>query len=291
MPDLVAAGLKRGRTSTVGMVVSDFDNPYTGRLIRGVSNVLEGRGFIALVAETVEDSDRLELILRHLLGRRVDALITSAMHLDEAHLLEPARRSGLPIVLAGRHLPGHGYPAVGHDDVHGGALAAGHLVELGHKVVAQLLGPGHIETFDRRRRGFESRLVEAGVEDVTISEHARSATLSEGRRLMSLALERETRPTAIFAQNDEMAIGAMEAIADAGLSCPADISIVGYNDVPLSSHLSPPLTTIRVPTERVGLMAAEVALRLIETPGSEFEDVFLPTTLVVRHSTQAPSSA
>jgi len=291
MPDLVAAGLKRRRTGTVGIVVSDFDNPYSSPLIRGVAQVLEQRGFVALVAETVEDHRRLDQIIRHLLGRRVDALITTAMHLGQATLLEPVRRSGTPIVLAGRGLPGQGIPAVVHDDFKGGRLAAEHLAELGHRVVAQLLGPADIDTFERRRRGFEAGLKGTGVREVTVPMHARALTLDEGRRLMRLTLGVSARPTAVFAQNDLMAVGAMEAAAEVGLSCPEDLSIVGYNDVTLSSHLAPPLTTIRVPTEDVGRAAGLIALRLIEDPNAEVDDVLLPTTLVVRSSTRRVGEA
>jgi LacI family transcriptional regulator len=286
-PDLVAAGLKRRRTGTVGIVVSDFDNPYSSPLIRGVAHVLEERGFVALVAETVEDGNRLDQIIKHLLGRRVDALITTAMHMNEAHLLEPVRRSGTPVVLAGRALPGRGIPAVVHDDFNGGRLVADHLLQLGHRAVAQLLGPAHIDTFDRRRRGFESSLAGTPARDVTVPVHARALTLEEGRRLMRLTLSVAERPTAVFAQNDLMAVGAIEAAAEAGLSCPDDVSIVGYNDVTLSSHVSPPLTTIRVPTEDVGRAAGLIALRLIADPGAKADDVLLPTTLVVRASTRA----
>jgi LacI family transcriptional regulator len=285
-PHLVAAGLKRRRTSTIGVIVSDFDNPYSGRVIRGISSVLEERGLIALVAETVEDPSRLERVLRHLLSRRVDAIITTAMHLDEADLLAPARRSGLPVVLAGRSLPGHDVPAVVSDDFNGGSLAAKHLIELGHEVLAELLGPANIDTFERRRQGFEARVAQEGARDVTVPVHARAPTLAEGRRLMELTLRAGDRPTAVFAQNDLMAVGAIEALEATGLSCPEDMSIVGFNDVPLSSHLSPPLTTIRVSSEELGRSAGRIALQLIENPLSRPDDVRLPAMLVARESTR-----
>jgi LacI family transcriptional regulator len=287
-PHLVAAGLSRRRTSTVGVIVSDFDNPYSGRVIRGIASVLEERGFVGLVAETVEDPERLERLLNHLLSRRVDAIITTAMHLDEAHLLDPARRSGLPVVLAGRGLPGQAFPAVVADDFDGGTLAAGHLLDLGHEVLAQLLGPANIDTFERRRRGFEFRVSESQARDVTTPVRARAPTIAEGRRLMELNLREDASPTAVFAHNDLMAIGAIEALETAGLSCPEDVSIVGFNDVPLTSHLSPPLTTIRVATAELGRSAGFIALQLIEEPGSRPEDVRLPAMLVIRESTRAP---
>jgi LacI family transcriptional regulator len=290
-PDLVAAGLKRRRTGTVGVIVSDFDNPYSPGVVRGISGVLEQHGLVALVTETLEDRPRLELVLKHLLSRRVDAIITTAVHREDGDLVEDIRRSGVPVVLAGRSLPGTAFPAVVSDDFQGGSLAAAHLLDLGHRVLAQLLGPPDIETFERRRRGFATRVAEDGARDVTVPLQAGAPTLAEGRRIMTATLEAGDRPTAVFAHNDLMAIGAMEALEGAGLSCPDDVSIVGFNDVPLASHLSPPLTTIRVPTEELGRSAGWIALQLINDPHSRPEDVRLPAMLVSRESTTAPTRA
>jgi LacI family transcriptional regulator len=286
-PDLVASGLKRRRTGTVGVIVSDFDNPYSGRVIRGISSVLEKKGLVALVTESVEDRGRLERVLRHLVSRRVDAIITTALHLDDRDLVEPIRRSGVPVVLAGRSLPGGDFPAVVSDDFGGASLAAGHLLELGHRVVAQLGGPADIDTFERRARGFLSRVAADAARDVTVPLRARAPTLAEGRRLMAQTLDQEEPPTGVFAHNDLMAVGAMEAVEAAGLSCPDDVSIVGFNDVSLASHLSPPLTTIRVATEELGRSAGLIALRLIDDPDTHFETLHLPALLVTRKSTTA----
>jgi LacI family transcriptional regulator len=287
-PDLVAAGLKRGSTKSVGMVVADLDNPYNGLLIRGLSAVLEEHGFVALVAESVEDPARLERILRHLAGRRVDAIVTTAAQLSNADLLERVTSPSMPVVLGVRNIPGSGLPAVVHDDHHGAALAAGHLHELGHRTVAQLLGPLGIDTFVRRRDGFRSVISERlDMIDATIDASASKPTLDEGRRLMELTLAQQSglRPTAVFAHNDLMAVGAIEAIRAAGLDCPGDVSVVGYNDVPLGSALSPPLTTVRLPSLEVGKQLGRTVLALIADPGADVGVVRLPAELVVRAST------
>lgn len=286
-PDLVAAGLKRGRTTTVGVVVGDFDNPYIGPLIRGIAGVLDARGFVALVAETAEDRERLERTLKHLVSRRVDAIITTAAHLDDARLLRRLLGPTLPLVLAVRSIPGSSLPAVIHDDFRGAELAAEHLIDLSHRVVAQLCGPVDIDTFVRRTEGFRTRVATAGLVDVTVDARARVPTLGEGRRLMKLTLERATRrPTAIFAHNDLMAVGALETLEAASLRCPDDVSIIGYNDVPLASHLSPALTTIRMPSEELGRCAGQLALDLIEGAKPESDVIRIPATLVVRDSTR-----
>lgn len=284
-PDLVAASLKRRRTGTVGVIVSDFENPYSPGVVRGISGVLEQHGLVGLVTETLEERARLERVLKHLISRRVDAIITTAVHQEDGDLVQAVRASGIPVVLAGRSLPGSDVPAVVSDDFQGASLAASHLLELGHRVLAQLVGPTDIDTFDRRRRGFQARVVQDGARDVTVALQARAPTLAEGRRIMEPTLAQDDMPTAVFAHNDLMAVGAMEALEAAGLSCPGDVSIVGFNDVPLASHLSPPLTTIRVATEELGRSAGSIALRLIDDPESRPEDVRLPAMLVSREST------
>jgi LacI family transcriptional regulator len=283
--DLVATGLKRGRSNTVGVVVADLENPYNARLIRGVARKLEEHGMVALIVETGEDRDRLERLLNHFMQRRVDAIITAATHLDDRELLDRVVGRSVPVVLAVRGLREGDYSMVVHDDYGGGLLAAQHLIGLGHRSIAQLRGPFDIDTFVRRAEGFAAAAEAAGCDDLSIEETAYVPTMSEGRRLMELTLSRGVSVTGVFAPTDVMAVGAFEAIAGRGLECPGDVSVVGYNDVPLVGHLSPPLSTIRLPSEEVGSLAAEVAVRHIIDPDLAVEEIRLPASLVERRST------
>jgi LacI family transcriptional regulator len=286
-PDLVAAGLKRGRTQSVGVVVGDFENPYNNLLIRGLASELETHDFIVLVTESAESRERLERVITHLLGRRVDAIVTTAAHLGDEALLQRVAAHGVPVVLGVRNLPGAGLPAVVHHDERGAALAAAHLLDLGHRVVAQLPGPLDIDSFGRRRQGFGTAVEAAeAAREVTVDAAAVVADIAEGRRLMALTLERAAeRPTGVFAHNDVMAVGALEAIRAAGLSCPEDVSLVGYNDLPLASHIAPALTTVGVSSEVLGRRLAAAVLRAIEDPHGEGEVVRVDARLVVRAST------
>lgn len=288
--DLVASGLKRGATKTVGVVVADLDNPHNAPVIRGIARELEDSGFVPLVAETAESRERFERLLSHLTQRRVDAIITSAAHLDGAELLERVLGDETPVVLAIRSLPGTDYNAVVHDDRTGGSLAAQHLVSLGHRALAQLVGPTDIDTFVRRAEGFSRAVAAAGREEIAVSGWTEAPSFEEGRRLMEILLEGGERPTAVFAPTDVMAVGALDAIAGRGLRCPEDVSVVGYNDIPMSRYISPPLTTIELPSELLGREAARMALQLIEDPGVRGRLVQLPAQLIVRRSTgPAPS--
>jgi LacI family transcriptional regulator len=286
--DLLASGLKRGETRTIGVVVADLDNPHNAPVIRGIAGRLEAADFVPLVAETAESRERFERVLTHLTQRRIDALITSAVHLDGAEILARLVPPETPVVLAIRSLPDSHYGAVIHDDATGGSLAAQHLVSLGHRRLAQLAGPADIDTFVRRAEGFSRALAAAAREEVSLPVRGSAAPdFDEGRRLMEGLLDLPDPPTAVFAPTDVMAVGALDAIAGRGLRCPEDISVVGYNDIPMSRYVSPPLTTIELPSEELGEEAARMALAALEGDGEEDGPrlVRLPATLVIRRST------
>ncbi len=238
------------------------------------------------MAETGESRARFERLLDHLVGRRVDAVITSAVHLDGSEVLARLRDDEVPVVLASRGLPGTDYDSVLHDDVTGGSLAARHLVSLGHLRLAQLVGPPDIDTFLRRAEGFSEAAAAAGCEEiVAAAPSCVTPTFVEGRRLMAALLDAPVRPTGIFAPSDVMAIGAIDAIRERSLRCPEDVSVAGYNDIPMSRHISPPLTTIEMPSEEIGAEAARLALAAIDDPDARGRMVQLPARLIVRQST------
>lgn len=283
--DTIASGLRRGRTNTLGVVVADLANPFIAPVVRGIENSLEGRRLMALVAETQDDQARMSRVLDNLLSRRVDAIITTAARSGDEQLLRKTAMQ-VPLVLAVRNLTNSGLPAITHDDEHGGRLAAEHLLDQGHRRIGQLRGPLDISSFIERAAGFTARLRISGLEPLEPDDTATHPVLPEGRRLMGLLLDTHPEPpTAVFAHNDLMAIGALEALAEHGLQCPRDIAVVGYNDTQMTKFTSPPITTVRLPGYELGRMAADTAARLIENPGQETPQVSLAPVLVTRRST------
>jgi LacI family transcriptional regulator, galactose operon repressor len=284
--DLLASSLKRGVTQTVAVIVADLDNPLNARVIRGIARVLEADDFVPLVAETGESRERFEKLLDHFGRRRVDAVISLAARLDVAEILAQKIGDDVPIVLGGRGLPDSDYNTVRHDDVAGATLAAEHLAALGHRRVAQINGPADIDAFLRRGAAFSAAVATAGMEEVEPPvPDSVTPTFVEGRRLMGALLDSKRRPTGVFAPSDVMAVGALDAISEHGLRCPEDISVVGYNDLPLSRFVAPPLTTIELPAEELGAEAARMALESIADPGRKGRLVTLPARLIVRRST------
>jgi LacI family transcriptional regulator, galactose operon repressor len=287
--DVVARSLRRGQTTTVGIVVADLTLTFLAPVLRGITDALERHGFIGLISETQDDHERLRTSLENLLSRRVDAAILTGARLGDAALLEGTARERVPVVLAVRALPGSNLPAVTTDDDRGGYIAATHLAALGHRRVAELPGPSDVQPFLDRSEGFARAAAESGLDVLEFGEHAIHPTPAEGRRLMELLLaRRDPRPTAVFAQSDSMAIGALDALRATGLRCPADMSILGYNDAPLVDHFDPPLSTIRLPSAEIGRFAAELAIALIEEPKTAVASMTFPPELVVRASTAPP---
>jgi len=283
-PSIPARTLRHGRSDTMGVIVADLENPYTGQMVRGMENALEGRGIMALIAETQDDVDRMGRVVSHLFSRSVDAIISTAARRGTEAILNKAYQR-VPVVLADRSLPGSGLRTVAPDDVLGGRLVAEHLLELGHRKVAQLIGPPGISSFERRTQGFQTTIEQGGGELIDVGDVARDPTVDEGRRLTDRLLAQGELPTAIYAQNDLMALGVLDRLTTLGYRCPQDISIVGCDDLQLTAFTSPPLTTVKLPGYQLGRMAAEMAVALAEDASVEITDLTLTPALIVRRST------
>lgn len=283
--DVRASGLRQNRTFSVGVAIADIGNPYIAPVLRGIQTTLEQADLTAIIVETLDNHHRLERVLRHL-ANRVDAVIVACARHGDQPVLEDYDATTNPVALVLRSLPDCGLPAVVADDYRGGGLAAGYLAELGHPVLAQIRGPMDVQPFVDRASGFIDTARELGVAVSDAGESAVAPTVDEGRRLFTQLLAvAKPRPTAVFAHNDALAIGVIDAIRASGLRCPEDISVIGFNDNPFSDHLSPPLTTIRVPGEDLGTAASKLAVERIATRSATAGIQRLQPTLVVRDST------
>lgn len=287
--NLQASALRRGRTGIVGLIVADISNPFIGPVIRGVAHALGSRGLLPIMTETRDSSDEFAKICDKLLAQRVDGIITTAARFGDRALLRRVAAE-IPTVLAVRGLPGSGIPSISHDDMEGGRLAAEHLLALGHRRVAQLMGPQDIGSFEGRAHGFREAIEAAGASCEDVRTRSRLPTLQAGRELVDdLLASGGELPTAVFAHNDSIAIGALGVMREHDIECPVDISLVGYNDVPLTAHVDPPLTTIRLPGYELGRLAAELVVSPAVGADAMAGKVQLAPELVVRASTEPPN--
>jgi len=284
-PDLIARGLRNGRTATVGVIAADLGNNFVTPIIHGLTGSIETTGMLPLIAETQDDHDRFAIILDHMLSRRVDAIVVIAARTGDQAILESAGKL-VPIVIAARPMNRTVLPQVIHDDRRGGQLVAEHFHELGHKLVAQLHGPVDVGNFPRRAEGFSEVCRAAGLNEVVLPGRAEFPKIYDGERLMQELLERSGPfPTAVFAQNDNIAIGALSQLRSAGRKVPGDVSLAGYNDLPMVDQLCPPLTTVLYPSLEVGKAAGNMVRQLLD--GETPTDLTLEPRLIVRESTAA----
>lgn len=291
VPNLAARALARGRTYNIGVIfplihTSLFSDPQTLSILEGVETVVSARGYNILITTPptpVQKSDQYRRLVR---SRYCDGLI----------LLE-----NLPDQRMSRFVAAHGYPfvAIGYqsledhsntiriDDYEGAYAAAQHLADLGHRHIGIIAaGPMPMFSIRERLRGYRDALTAAGIDYERLPiAHGTFSIDSGGAALLRLLAGACPRPTAILCVTDLMAFGAINAARGAGLRLPHDLSIVGFDDIPLAAHIDPPLTTVRQQSRALGETAATLLLDILEKKQSTFDPVVLPTQLIVRGST------
>lgn len=283
-PHMVARGLQSGRTATVGVIAADLGNPFVTPIIHGITAALEVAEMMPVVAETQDEHARFARILDHMLSRRVDAIVAVATRAGDRRILEDASRIA-PVVIAARPLPGSTLPQATHDDAAGARMAARHLHGLGHRRVVQLRGPLDVANFEYRAAAFTESARHLGMTEIDLPEIGARPIFDEGRRLTEALLNRGGEPpTAVFAHNDLMALGALAALKEAGKAVPEDVSLIGYNDLPMMDLVAPPLTTVRYPSQEIGAAAGELVIEVLA--GLNPVNVCLEPALVVRASTR-----
>jgi len=288
--NMAAKGLRTGRSGLIGVLAPDIADPGFPPVLSGIADHLHAQGYATIVADVGTEGSEQDLVDR-LIAHGIDGLVLATVMLDDAivtHCLDGA----LPVVLVNRLDRGARLPSVAGDDEGGMRLAVDHLVALGHKRIGHVAGPQEISTGARRRAGFEASLGNVGVasrNNVPV-ETASAYTRAAGHEAALRLLARRTRPTAIVAANDLLALGIYDALAARGLVCPDDVSVVGHNDMPFVDMVSPPLTTVRIAQREMGEAAARLLLDRIADPAAAREHLVLPPTLIVRGSTAPPRS-
>lgn len=292
-PNPLARGLRKNRTMTVGIVIPDIENPLFGPIIGGAEHALGGEGYSLLIANADrEDEDNTLEIVRALLERRVDGMIlATAARSDQ--LVTDLVEAGVILVLVNRTTEGLPVPAILGDDVAGIGLAVDHLVGLGHRHIGHVGGPRHLSTGMGRYQAFLTRMQSLGMDvDASAVESASWYQVEPGYEACRLLLDRRPDLTAIVAANDLIALGCYRAVTESGGEVPLDMSITGYNDMPLMDLVQPAMTSVRVPYRQMGIEAAELLLSQL-TAGADNEraiSIRLTPRLIVRDSTAPPRS-
>ena len=288
-PNPIARGLKTAKSGTVGLVIPDLTNPLFPPIVRGIEDVLGPAGYSGLIVNTDNDPARERAQVESLRSRQVEGLII-ATALTHHPLLEQLRREEVVMVMVNRRPDGIDVSSITPDDATGIQLAVQHLADLGHTRIAHLAGPSNTSTGVVRARSFRTTVRDLGlVDDPALvrtcdhwSERAGAAALRE-------LLDSGADVTAIVAGNDLIALGCYDVFAERGIACPADVSVVGFNDMPFLDKLGPPLTSVAIPHQQIGAEAARLLLDGIDDKTRSSRSVLLPLSLAVRGSTGAPA--
>ena len=290
LPNPIARSLKTSKSSTVGLVIPDLTNPLFPPIVRGIEDVLSPAGYSAWIVNTDNDPEREKAQIESLRSRQVEGLIVATARLEHP-LLHRLHEQGMKMVLVNRRVEGIEIPSITADDSAGIGMAVRHLVDLGHRRIAHLAGPQTTSTGVVRTRAFRYAVRDHDLaDDPDLIAYCDYWTEIEGARALRTLLDGGQSFTAVVAGNDLIALGCYDVFAERGIACPEDVSVIGFNEMPFLDKMRPPLTTIALPHYEIGAEAARMLLEVIDTPDRPPRSVLLPTSLVVRQSTAAPSS-
>ena len=283
VPNPVARGLAGGRTLSIGVLTQAIDSPFYGAALRGIEVALGAAGYSPLFMSGHWNADEEARCIDALRSRRVDGLIVLTGRLSDSALRSVAR--SLPVVVTGRALKASNLVSLDFDHREGARQATRHLIELGHRRIAFIGGVAEHPDAVEREQGYRSALETAGLRFDPALVVPGAFTEHSGVQAVERLLDGRTRFSAIFAANDQMALGAALALYRCGKRVPDDVSLVGFDDVAASMYAVPPLTTVHNPIQEIGELAARAMLALLAGQRPQV-DVPAPR-LIVRESTRS----
>ena len=297
VPNVVARSLRSKRTHSLALVLPDVTNAFWTTIARGVEDAAHSVGYSVFLCNTDEDPAKQQLYMQVIASRRVDGVIIAPCDDDAAHLSELRQRS-VPTVIMDRRIEGWEVDSVWGDSISGARALIRHLIKVGHRRIAIITGPSHASTADDRVAGYRMALAEAGIPfdprllkrgefRAASGEHLTYQLLDESGPREGGAARGAARGgalTAIFAANNLIALGVLDALEKRGLRVPQDLALVSFDDLPEASRLFPFLTVVAQPAYEMGTHAAQLLLSRLNGDTSPARHVVLPTRLVLRHS-------
>lgn len=290
-PSQLARGLRREKTNVIGMIIPDITNPFFPAVVRGAEDTAFSNGYRLILCNTDNDVSKELIHLNELRTYLPAGLIVIPSDFSEITAQAVSyQKSGTALVCVDRIPKYWSGDTVTADNEHGAYCATKHLLQLGHTQLAAIIGPTRLTNVEDRVRGFKRAMRE---KKIKISpEYIQETTFDKqgGYSKTVLLLRMIPRPTVIFAGNDLIAFGALLAIRDAGLHCPDDISVIGFDDLDLAEMTNPPLTSVSQPGYQMGTAAAGILIDRVRGDAGPAKHLVLKTALKLRHSIAPPPS-
>lgn len=282
-PNRFAKGLRSSKTSTLGVIVADIQNPFFSALLKGVEKAARKEGYSIIVQDTDEKYTNEQSAVQTVLAEQVDGLLISPAQTNEQTIMD-LQQSGLPFVLLGRYFKDLDTNFIVTHDVQGATAAIDHLVELGHEQIAIVNGPSHISSSKERLEVYRKAMTHHGLVTPENFIFKNIVTMEQGYENGKRLLSQSNLPTAVFCYSDFVALGVIKAARDVGLRVPEELAVVGYDDIFFSAYLEVPLTTVRIPKYKLGKKAFEILNGILENKNQKTK-LKLPVELIKREST------
>jgi LacI family transcriptional regulator len=266
VPNVLAQNLKRGHSRLVGLVLGDIGNPFFGRMLRTVDDLVFKSDHMVIVADTGFHFDREIITLEQLKRQRVAGILMAPLG-NDPQFASYLRQLDIPMVLIDQHVEGSRLDFVSSDNVLATKMLTDYLIRLGHRRICYLGGQKRLWTANLRLQGYREAMASAGLEIEPDFEIETDFSGEMAYDCLARVLLPSNRPTAIVAANNLMALGALKAIADLGFDCPGDISLTGIDDVPWSSVIKPRITIVAQPIEDMATVATKWLLERMQTRG------------------------
>jgi LacI family transcriptional regulator len=287
VPNIFAQRLQKQHTDTIGLIIPTFgprfSDPFFSELLAGVGNRAADQGYNLLVATRSPGEEEVKTYCSMVQGRQVDGFVLVRTRRKDARI-ECLQKSNYPFVAFGRAEKENDFAYVDEDGVYAMRLVIQHLVSLGHRRIACIAPPPEMMFAAYRMQGFSDGMAEAGIEMDNALVRVGDLTQRDGYEQALAFLDLPNPPTAIVACNDLMAFGAMSAAQDRGFIIGKDISITGFDDIPMAEHSFPSLTTVHQPIYQIGGMVCEMLIQLIRGEEIEKKQILLKPELIVRQS-------
>jgi LacI family transcriptional regulator len=281
-PHGAARSLITRTTFALGVLLPDLYGEFFSEIIRGIDHAAQAAGYHILVSSSHESKDEIDAALRSMRGR-VDGMIIMSPDLEAQRTLQ-ALQGSFAVVLLNGGAESKAFDTITIENHEGAREMTRHLLARGHRRIAMIGGPQRNYDAAERLRGYRTALTESGIAlEEPLVVQGDFSELS-GHRAEKRLLALESRPTAIYAANDSMAIGALSALRENGLRVPEDIAVAGFDDIPLARYMNPPLSTVHVDISQLGERAAALLLTSLQKNTRPHQHLQLSTTLVIRAS-------
>lgn len=284
-PNGLARGLVLNKTHTIGLIIPDISNPFFPGVAKGVEELASKLNYSVIYCNTGNNINEEKEAIKLLKSRRVDGMIVSLSVNDKTREeLNELAKNKFPVVQIDRNIPGVNIPTVSIDNIKASQGVVNYLSEMGHTKIAHITGNLDVISAQDRLEGYTKGLAGAGLEYIRAWIKEGDYSKESGYKKMREILRGDSIPTAVYAANDMMALGVYQAVLEEGLTIPEDISVVGYDDIEITSLITPRLTTVFQPKHLLGEKAVKLLVNKINKPDLDFADQILNTELIIRDS-------